>query len=72
MSFPVAWEALDDVAPGRPTIRTAAAVLGDRDPWREDVPTPQALPAELVEEGLAIPVARVQAMHEGKRRARRP
>ena len=26
--------------------------------------------AELIEEGHAIPVARVQAMHEGKRRAR--
>jgi DNA primase len=31
---------------------------------------PQALDAALVEEGRAIPVARVQAMHEGKRRAR--
>ena len=28
------------------------------------------LPAELVAEGEAIPVARVAAMHEGKRRAR--
>ena len=27
-------------------------------------------PRTLVEEGHAIPVARVQAMHEGKRRAR--
>ena len=26
--------------------------------------------AKLVEEGHAIPIARVQAMHEGKRRAR--
>jgi bifunctional non-homologous end joining protein LigD len=34
------------------------------------MPTPQPLPATLVEEGHAIPVARVQAMHEGKRRAR--
>jgi hypothetical protein len=34
------------------------------------MPPPQALPAELVEEGAAIPTARVQAMHEGKRRAR--
>jgi hypothetical protein len=28
------------------------------------------LPPGLIEEGRAIPVARVQAMHEGKRRAR--
>jgi len=34
------------------------------------VPAPQSLPGELVEEGHAIPVARVQAMHEGKRRKR--
>ncbi len=32
--------------------------------------TPQRLSAALIEEGHAIPVARVQAMHEGKRRAR--
>jgi hypothetical protein len=34
------------------------------------MPQPQQLSADLVEEGRAIPVARVQAMHEGKRRAR--
>jgi hypothetical protein len=34
------------------------------------MPDPQRLPADLVEEGHAIPVARVQAMHEGRRRAR--
>jgi hypothetical protein len=28
------------------------------------------LVADLVEEGAAIPLGRVQAMHEGKRRAR--
>jgi len=28
------------------------------------------LSSELIQEGRAIPVARVQAMHEGKRRAR--
>ena len=33
------------------------------------MPAPQPLPAELIEEGHTIPVARVQAMHEGKRRA---
>jgi bifunctional non-homologous end joining protein LigD len=34
------------------------------------MPEPQQLGSELIEEGRAIPVARVQAMHEGKRRAR--
>jgi hypothetical protein len=34
------------------------------------MPAPQPLSETLVEEGRAIPVARVQAMHEGKRRAR--
>ena len=52
------------------TIHTALRRLGDRDPWREQMPKPQRLPAGLIEEGHAIPVARVQAMHEGKRRAR--
>jgi DNA ligase D len=70
VSFPVTWDALDEVAPADFTIRTALARLGDGDPWREQMPEPQALPADLVEEGHAIPVARVQAMHEGKRRAR--
>ena len=34
------------------------------------MPPPQTLPAELVAEGHEIPIARVAAMHEGKRRAR--
>jgi hypothetical protein len=34
------------------------------------MPEAQHLSADLVAEGHAIPVARVQAMHEGKRRAR--
>jgi hypothetical protein len=34
------------------------------------MPEPQPLSAALVEEGRAIPGGRVQAMHEGKRRAR--
>jgi DNA ligase D len=70
VSFPVAWEDLDDIAPADFTIHTALEQLGDRDPWRRLMPDPQALPPDLVEEGHAIPVARVQAMHEGKRRAR--
>jgi len=70
VSFPVAWDDLDDITPGNFTIHTALRHLGDRDPWREQMPDPQALPPALVEEGHAIPVARVQAMHEGKSRAR--
>jgi bifunctional non-homologous end joining protein LigD len=34
------------------------------------LPEPQMLPADLVAEGHTIPIARVQAMHEGKRRKR--
>jgi hypothetical protein len=34
------------------------------------MPQAQQLDADLVAEGHTIPIARVQAMHEGKRRAR--
>jgi bifunctional non-homologous end joining protein LigD len=70
VSFPVDWEDLDSITPGDFTIHTALDRLGDRDPWAAQMPKPQQLPADLVAEGHAIPVARVQAMHEGKRRAR--
>lgn len=70
VSFPVSWDELDDITPADFTIHTALGILGDRDPWREAMPDPQQLPADLVEEGHGIPVARVQAMQEGKRRAR--
>ena len=70
VSFPVAWSDLDDVTPADFTIRTAPGLLGSSDPWADAMPAPQALPADLVAEGHTIPVARVQAMHEGKRRAR--
>ena len=45
-------------------------ILGDRDPWRESMPKPQRLSKPLIEEGHQITPGRVQAMHEGKRRAR--
>jgi DNA primase len=70
VSFPLAWEQLDDVRPGDFTIHTAPEALDDADPWAEHMPAPQHLDADLVAEGHEIPVARVQAMHEGKRRAR--
>jgi len=70
VSFPVAWDDLDTVTPADFTIHTAPALLGDGDPWSAAMPAPQPLDRGLVEEGHTIPVARVQAMHEGKRRAR--
>jgi bifunctional non-homologous end joining protein LigD len=70
VSFPLAWDELDDVVPSQLTIRTALERVGDRDPWAEHRPAPQALPPDLLAEGHVIPVARVQAMHEGKRRKR--
>ena len=70
VSFPVAWEDLDSIAPADFTIHTALGLLGKKDPWAKQMPKPQQLPADLIAEGHEIPVARVQAMHEGKRRAR--
>jgi bifunctional non-homologous end joining protein LigD len=70
VSFPVTWAELDRVSPGDFTVHTAARLLAGGAPWAGQLPGPQPLPASLVEEGQAIPIARVQAMHEGKRRAR--
>jgi bifunctional non-homologous end joining protein LigD len=70
VSFPVPWDQLGQVTPRDFTVRTAARLIGDGDPWAEQMPAPQQLSPGLIEEGRAIPVARVQAMHEGKRRAR--
>jgi bifunctional non-homologous end joining protein LigD len=70
VSFPVAWDDLDRITPREFTVHTAPGLLADTDPWRERMPQPQTLPADLVAEGHTIPIARVQAMHEGKRRAR--
>lgn len=70
VSFPIGWDDLDRVTPTDFTIHTALDRLADRDPWADHMPAPQALSTALVDEGHAIPIARVQAMHEGKRRAR--
>jgi DNA ligase D len=70
VSFPVSWDDLDSVSPADFTVQTAIGLLGDRDPWAEQMPKPQRLPDDLIAEGHTIPIARVQAMHEGKRRAR--
>jgi len=70
VSFPVSWDELDDVVPTEFTVETALNHLDGRDPWADGMPPPQRLSADLVAEGHEIPVARVQAMHEGKRRKR--
>jgi bifunctional non-homologous end joining protein LigD len=70
VSFPLSWEALDDVTPADFTIHNTPGLLDGTDPWASSMPGPQRLDADLVAEGHTIPVARVQAMHEGKRRAK--
>jgi bifunctional non-homologous end joining protein LigD len=69
VSFPVSWDDLATITPADFTVHTALAAL-DGDPWRAARPDPQELPADLVAEGHTIPVPRVVAMHEGKRRRR--
>ena len=70
VSFPLAWSELGEVRPSDFTVHTALERLGDADPWAEQMPAPQRLPDDLIAQGHTIPVARVAAMHEGKRRAK--
>jgi DNA ligase D-like protein (predicted polymerase) len=70
VSFPLAWSDLDRVTPGDFTLHTALDALAGRDPWAETMPAAQRLPADVIAQGHTIPVARVAAMHEGKRRAK--
>jgi DNA primase len=70
VSFPVSWDDLDAVTPADFTIRTAPGLLTNRSTWSDEIARRQRVPDVLIEEGSEIPVARVQAMHEGKRRAR--
>ena len=70
VSFPVPWSDLAEVTPKDFTIGSVPGLLGDADRWAEQMPPPQSLPADLLAEGHEIPIARVQALHEGKRRAR--
>jgi len=71
VSHPVPWEDLARVTPADFTVHSVLSrVTGGVDPWTALLPPPQRLSAELVAEGHEIPIARVQAMHEGKRRAR--
>ncbi|GAA1690980.1 ATP-dependent DNA ligase [Kribbella yunnanensis] len=70
VSFPVGWDELDRVTPRDFTVKTAVDLLAGADRWASQLPEPQSLPEDLLEEGRAIPIARVVAMHEGKRRKR--
>jgi bifunctional non-homologous end joining protein LigD len=70
VSFPLDWEDLDAVTPADFTVRTVPGLLATLPSWAERLPAPQSLPPDLVAEGHEIPVARVLAMHEGKRRKR--
>jgi DNA primase len=70
VSFPVRWEDLDQVTTADFTIRTAPGLMAGGDPWADLLPARQAIHPDLIGHGHTIPVARVQAMHEGKRRAR--
>ena len=70
VSYPLAWDDLAGASPAEFTIITVPRLLGDTDPWTTLMPPPQVLDRGLVEEGHTIPVARVAAMHAGKRRAR--
>jgi DNA ligase D-like protein (predicted polymerase) len=70
VSFPLDWAELDSITPADFTVKTAIDALAGRPSWTESMPPAQRLPADLIEHGRTIPVARVAAMHEGKRRAR--
>jgi DNA ligase D-like protein (predicted polymerase) len=70
VSFPLSWDDLDDVVPTDFTVRSAVRQLAGADPWVTQMPGLQTLSADIIAEGQVIPVARAQAMHEGKRRAR--
>lgn len=69
VSHPVRWEDLDAVSPRDFTIRSVLPLPAD-DPWMELLPGRQQVPGDLIAEGREIPIARVAAMHEGKRRKR--
>jgi len=70
VSFPLGWDDLDRVTPAEFTVHTAPGLLAGPDRWAGAMPAPQRLDPDLIAEGHTIPVARVQAMHEGKRRLR--
>lgn len=70
VSFPVSWAELPEIGPSDFTVDTALDRLAGNDPWRDLMPADQLLPERLIADGHQIPIARVAAMHEGKRRKR--
>jgi DNA ligase D-like protein (predicted polymerase) len=70
VSFPLDWTDLEHANPTEFTVHSAIDALDGSDPWAESMGEPARLPTDLIEQGHTIPVARVAAMHEGKRRAR--
>jgi bifunctional non-homologous end joining protein LigD len=70
VSFPIGWDDLDDVRPAGLTIHTALGHLNGRDPWAEAMSRAQRISQAVIDEGRLIAPGRVQAMHEGRRRAR--
>lgn len=69
VSFPVSWDDLDAVQPADFTMHTAPQLITGPEPWLAGLPR-QQLSRDLLDEGHTIPLARAQAMQEGKRRAR--
>ena len=55
VSFPIAWEDLDRVAPGDFTVHNAGGLLDGGDPWADQMPPAQELDADLVAEGHSHP-----------------
>ena len=70
VSFPLAWEELESVTPAEFTLHSVPGLLAGGDTVDRSDAGAAGAPADLVAEGHEIPIARVQAMHEGKRRAR--
>ncbi|MBK8445951.1 MAG: ATP-dependent DNA ligase [Micropruina sp.] len=70
VSYPVPWAVLDDVAPSDFTVTSVPRMWSGDDPWDAILPEPQRVPDAIVAQGHTIPIARVAAMHEGKRRKR--
>lgn len=68
VSFPVAWDDLDDVRPGDFTVHTVRHQLADAGPWLGDVEAATALPDDLLAEGHEIPTPRAAALSAGSAR----
>ena len=73
VSFPVAWDDLDAVTPADFTVHTAPDLLGRRRPvGRADARAADARPPTWSRRATRSRSPGSQAMHEGKRRAKRP